>query len=94
MVGKITTQGDIAIKSNVARSLFSVDGSGVKVGIISTSFNAQSSLNADIKNGDLPGKDNPLGYDQPVNILADTAVCRFKRDSSSSERTNCVNAED
>ncbi|MEH2084229.1 MAG: S8 family serine peptidase [Nostoc sp.] len=73
MVGKVTTLGDRAIKANVARQFFGVDGSGIKVGIISTSFNALSGLDTDIKSGDLPGKDNILGYNKPVKIIADSS---------------------
>ncbi|WP_442941581.1 hypothetical protein [Nostoc sp.] len=47
--------GDHVIRSDIARKLFNVDGSGIKVGIISPSFNALSGLEADIKSGDLPG---------------------------------------
>ena len=72
MVGKVTTSGDIAIRANVARQLFGVDGSGIKIGIIANSFNALSGLDADIRSGDLPGKNNILGYNKPVNILADS----------------------
>jgi hypothetical protein len=80
MVGKVTTSGDIAIRSNVARQFFGVDGSGIKVGIISTSFNALSGLDADIGSGDLPGEANPLGYNKPVNILADSSNPSFAHD--------------
>ncbi|MFN6517698.1 MAG: S8 family serine peptidase [Nostoc sp. CreGUA01] len=80
MVGKVTTSGDIAIRANVARQLFGVDGSGIKVGIISTSFNALSGLNTDVKSGDLPGEANPLGYNKPVNILADSRNPLFADD--------------
>lgn len=73
MVGKVTTLGDRAIKANVARQFFGVDGSGIKVGIISTSFNALSGLNTDISSGDLPGKGNILGYNKPVNIIVDSS---------------------
>lgn len=72
MVGKLTTSGDIAIRANIARQLFGVDGSGIKIGIIANSFNALSGLDADIRSGDLPGKNNILGYNIPVNILADS----------------------
>lgn len=71
MAGKITSMGDRVIRSDIARKLFNVDGSGIKVGIISTSFNALSDLEADIKSGDLPGKENPFGKTTPVTILKD-----------------------
>lgn len=72
MAGKVTNTGDKLIRSSVARKIFDVNGSGVKVGIISTSFNSLSELNTDVRSGDLPGKANPFGYNQPVNILMDS----------------------
>ncbi len=56
MVGKVTTSNDIAIKENVARQLFCLDGKGIKVGIISDSLNSLSGLNENVKSGDLPRK--------------------------------------
>ncbi|MEH2288111.1 S8 family serine peptidase [Nostoc sp.] len=72
MVGKVTTQGDKILKADIARQLFGLDGQGIKVGIISDSFNSLSGLSENVKSGDLPGKANPFGYRQPVNILADS----------------------
>lgn len=72
MAGKVTSMGDQVIEADTARQLFSLDGKGIKVGIISNSFNSLSGLSEDVKSGDLPGKANPFGYRQPVNILADT----------------------
>jgi len=72
MTGKVTTQGDQILKADIARQLFGLDGKGIKVGIISDSFNSLSGLSEDVKSGDLPGKANPFGYRQPVTILADT----------------------
>ncbi|MBH8554939.1 S8 family serine peptidase [Nostocaceae cyanobacterium CENA357] len=72
MVGKVTTQGDQILKADIARQLFGLDGKGIKVGIISDSFNSLSGLSENVKSGDLPGKANPFGYQQPVTILADT----------------------
>ncbi|MBE9001541.1 S8 family serine peptidase [Nostoc sp. LEGE 12447] len=72
MVGTVTTQGDRIVKANIARQFFGLDGKGIKVGIISDSFNSLSGLSENVKSGDLPGKANPFGYQQPVNILADT----------------------
>jgi Subtilase family len=60
MSGKIDTEGNKILKADDARSLSNVDGSGAKVGIISTSFNANQQLANDITNGELPGSDNPV----------------------------------
>ena len=71
MTGKITTEGDKALKANIARKLFNVNGTGIKVGIISTSFNSQKKLSNDVISGDIPGENNPDGRTIPVKILKD-----------------------
>jgi Subtilase family len=71
MSGKVVTEGDQALKANIARELFDIDGSGVKIGIISTSFDAQKKASDDVASGDLPGVDNPDGRIVPVQILKD-----------------------
>lgn len=80
MAGKVTSLGDRVIRSDIARKLFHVDGTEIKVGIISTSFNALSGLEADIKSGDLPGKENPFGKTIPVTILKDITNRSFSAD--------------
>ena len=71
MNGKIITEGDKILKTNIARKLFNVDGTGIKIGIISTSFNAQKQLSDNVMTGDLPGVDNPDGRTTPVQIVKD-----------------------
>lgn len=56
-VGLVTTQGDVAQASDVARSTFGVDGAGVTVGTLSDSFDctgAGGGAAADVGSGDLP----------------------------------------
>ncbi|HEY9641647.1 MAG TPA: S8 family serine peptidase [Coleofasciculaceae cyanobacterium] len=76
MVGRITTEGDRAMRSNVARQLFHLDGRGIKIGVISDSYNAQNSAAEDVISGDLPGRRNPDGYTQPVRVLQDSLSLR------------------
>ena len=71
MVGQVTSLGDTVMKSDLARTLFNLNGTGVKIGIISTSFNSLSGLDTDIQSGDLPGANNPFGRSTPVTILRD-----------------------
>jgi hypothetical protein len=61
--GLVTTEADLAMDSYAARDDFGVDGSGLKVGILSDSFNtnadeypggAPDTMATDIANGDLP----------------------------------------
>ena len=71
MSEKIVTEGDRVLKADIARNDFNIDGSGIKIGIISTSFNAKNLLVSDIASGELPGDNNPEGRFQPVQILKD-----------------------
>jgi len=53
-VGLVDNQGDHAMLSDAARGSYSVDGSGVKIGILSDSFNNLHGMSTDIASGDLP----------------------------------------
>jgi subtilisin family serine protease len=56
--GSITSQGDIALRADVARPFFGVDGTGVTVGVISDSYDVDSlaatDAATDIMSFDLP----------------------------------------
>lgn len=55
--GATTTQGDAAMRSNLVRQNLGLDGTGVKVGVLSDSFDhdgSGGSYAADIASGDLP----------------------------------------
>ncbi|MFM8950159.1 MAG: hypothetical protein ACKOKB_05205, partial [Bacteroidota bacterium] len=69
--GIALTQGDVAQTSNIAREGFQVDGSGVKVCVMSDSYNTVpgNNANTDVVNGDLPGVGNPAGLGTPVQIF-------------------------
>ncbi|MGQ4648023.1 S8 family serine peptidase [Lyngbya aestuarii] len=64
-LGLVTSQGDVAMRADVARSQFGVDGTGVKVGILSDSFNNLGGAAADIANGDLPSEGVEVLEDLP-----------------------------
>ncbi len=53
-VGSVTSQGDAALRADIARSAYGVTGSGVKVGILSDSYNALGGAAAGVASGDLP----------------------------------------
>ena len=63
-VGATTSQGDQAMRADIARSTFGVTGSGVTVGVLSNSYNNLGGANDDIASGDLP---------QNVQVLKDLA---------------------
>ena len=52
--GAVTSQGDLSMRADVARTMFGVDGTGVKVGVLSDSYNSLGGAAADITSGDLP----------------------------------------
>ncbi|MEM7772028.1 MAG: S8 family serine peptidase [Cyanobacteria bacterium P01_A01_bin.37] len=71
MPGTVITEGDRAMRSDHARFNHNLDGTGIRIGIISDSFNAFGNSSDDVANGDLPGNSNPNQYRQPVQVLQD-----------------------
>ncbi|WP_117882676.1 S8 family serine peptidase [Aureibaculum luteum] len=81
--GIVTSQGDEAQKTNLVRDSYrvirngkvaAVDGTGIKIGVLSDSYNTQpfigkSKAEVDVENGDLPGLLNPNGYLSEVEVL-------------------------
>ena len=63
--GLVTSQGDQATRSNVARTRFGIDGSGIAVGVLSDSFNCLGGAAADVANGDL----------LPVSVVQEDPAC-------------------
>src|SRR5437870_250780 len=63
--GNVTSQGDQAMRSNVARTTFGVDGTGITAGVLSDSFNCLGGASADVASGDL----------SPVSVLQEEAGC-------------------
>ena len=64
-VGSVTSQGDHAIRSGIARSIFGVNGSGINVGVLSDSFNCLGGAAGDTANGDLPS----------VTVIQEISIC-------------------
>ena len=66
-VGSVTTQADVAQRNDVARATYGVDGSGLRVGVLSDSFNGNGSTTDNVAT-------NIASDDLPVNtrILFDT----------------------
>lgn len=78
--GATVSEGDGQLRAAEARSGFSVDGSGVTVGLLSDSFDQATEAAdgsgpvatrawEDVASGDLPGFSNPCGQTTPVNVL-------------------------
>jgi len=51
--GLVTSQGDHAMRADIARGIFGVNGAGIKVGALSDSFNCLGGAAADVANDDL-----------------------------------------
>ncbi|MBE9066481.1 S8 family serine peptidase [Leptolyngbya cf. ectocarpi LEGE 11479] len=67
--GSVVSQGDQALRADIARSTFSLNGDGITVGVISDSFNALGGFNDDVASGDLPSdltivQDDQSGTDE------------------------------
>lgn len=62
----VVSQGDTALRSYLARQTYSVTGKGVKIGILSDSYNNLGTADIGVKTGELPGPGNPFGYIKPV----------------------------
>ncbi|WZH38847.1 MAG: S8 family serine peptidase [Microbacterium enclense] len=70
----IPVNADSELTSDIARADFGVDGTGIKVGIISGSFNlvdTGSTWEQNIAQGLLPGEGNPCGWTTPVVRLSE-----------------------
>lgn len=67
----VISQGDTAQFSYLARKNFHVNGDGVKVGILSDSYNNLGTAEIGVQHGELPGKGNPFHHKKPVEILSD-----------------------
>jgi hypothetical protein len=70
-IGRVTSQGDAAQRSDIARTQFSVNGDGATVGIISDSWNIDGREQEGIDAGEIPGKGNPNGFTKKVDVLKD-----------------------
>ena len=73
MIGSVNTEGDVTHGANDARRVYGYQGQGVKIGVLSGSFNYSGNEEKDIESGDLPGANNPFGNTTPVTVLEDAA---------------------
>ena len=67
----VVSQGDTAQYSYLARKKSKVDGKGIKIGVISDSYDNLGGADLGVKQGELPGKGNPFGYKKPVQVISD-----------------------
>src|SRR5258708_3695120 len=67
----VISQGDTAMRSWLARKKYHVNGKGVKVGILSDSYNNLGTAQIGVAHGELPGPGNPFNFKKPVQVLKD-----------------------
>jgi len=72
--GVTKSQGDFSMHSDFARLGYDIDGSGVRIGVLSNSYNTQGTAGTDVANGDLPGPGNPDGDTIQVDVLKDVVL--------------------
>ncbi len=65
----VMSQGDVAQGSNLARQKYKVTGKGVKIGILSDSYNSAGITNIGV--GELPVVIGPYGAEDAVQVLQD-----------------------
>ncbi|HEY4156120.1 MAG TPA: S8 family serine peptidase [Puia sp.] len=70
-VSPVISQGDTAQRSEIARKKYNVNGKGVKVGILSDSYNNLGTAGKGVKQGELPGPGNPFHFNKAVEVLQD-----------------------
>jgi hypothetical protein len=73
-VGSILSQGDRAHRADDLRATYGYQGQGIRIGVLSDSFNATGTAPADVTSGNLPGPGNPNGNTTPVTVVEEISV--------------------
>jgi len=69
--GDALSQGDAALGTDAFRQNRGLLGSGVKIGVLSDSYNARNGAMEGVQQNELLGRQNTNGFNQPVDILRD-----------------------
>ncbi|WP_010179975.1 S8 family peptidase [Aquimarina agarilytica] len=70
-VGVVDSEGDRSMLTDSIKNTLGLDGTGIKIGILSDSYNSLLGAENSVLEGDLPGVGNPNGYTKPVVVLKD-----------------------
>jgi len=71
--GVVDSEGDRTHRADDARSAFGYAGEGVKIGVLSDSFNFLLHQQSLVSGGELPGPGNPFGNVTPVTVVQESA---------------------
>jgi uncharacterized repeat protein (TIGR01451 family) len=69
-IGAANSEGDVAHKADLVRNV-GFNGTGIRIGVISDSYNNNGGAATDVTNGDLPGPGNPFGNTTAVTVVQD-----------------------
>jgi Subtilase family/Secretion system C-terminal sorting domain len=67
----ITSEGDHTHRADDTRNKYGYSGEGIKIGVLSDSYNANKGAAADVASGNLPGSGNPFGNTTAVTVVQD-----------------------
>jgi hypothetical protein len=73
LAGTVNSQGDRTHRADDVRATYGYSGAGIRIGVLSDSFNALGAAPADVTTGNLPGPGNPWGHLSPVTVVQDLA---------------------
>ena len=74
-VGSVDNEADQAMRTDIARTAFGLDGAGIKIGVLSDSYDTNNDgggAAGGIASGDLPGPGNPFGRTTPIEVLQES----------------------
>ena len=73
LAGATVSEADETHLVSSVRAIYNVNGSGVKIGVLSDSYDSFGTAASDVSQGELPGVGNPAGFTTPVTVLSDFA---------------------
>ena len=73
LAGTVNSQGDRTHRADDTRNTYGFSGVGIRIGVLSDSYNALGAAPADVASGNLPGPGNPYGHLTPVTVVEDIA---------------------
>jgi hypothetical protein len=70
-IGQVTSEGVKAMQADTGMAQYGFEGEGIKIAVLSDSFNYLGGAATDVATGDLPGPGNPFGNTTPVTVVQD-----------------------